>query len=63
MHVPGLPEQRPSPSTPQKQVSTPTGGGMTITPEDKAKYTRLFYNSHPNAGLLDGELGFRTPMP
>ena len=30
-------------------------GGVNITPEDKAKYSRLFYNAGPVAGLLDGD--------
>ena len=29
--------------------------GITISPEDKAKYTRLFHNAGPVAGLLAGE--------
>lgn len=57
MHVPGMPEQRPSApplGTPQKKAPAPSAG-MSITPEDKAKYTRLFYTSQPVNGLLDGE--------
>lgn len=56
MHVPGLPEQPPSATrmgTPQKKVPAHTPS-MSITPEDKGKYTRLFFNSQPVGGLLDG---------
>ena len=41
--------------SPARQTSTPAPSqGIKISPEDKAKFTRLFYNSGPSNGLIDG---------
>lgn len=45
------PTAQPAPLQPQGTGSA----GVSITPEEKARYAKLFNNSGPVAGLLDGK--------
>lgn len=49
-----LPGQQ-TPSTPSRHLTGNAQQAITISPADRARYTRIFASSGPTNGLLDGE--------